>query len=56
MSTRYFVFSKNAFNRTGELKSLKNASTREEAREYRRERTVTAGTYGIFDRVTGRIS
>lgn len=56
MSTRYFVYSKNAFQRTGQFKSLKNAATREEARQYRRERSVNAGTYGIYDRATGRIS
>ena len=56
MSTRYFVFSKNVFAKTGERRSLKNANTREEARAFRRFSGAKAGTYGIYDRFTGKVS
>lgn len=47
--TRYFVFSKIAAVRTGSLKSLKNAETRQEARDFKSEKANPA-IYGIFDR------
>lgn len=47
--TRYFVFSKIAAVRTGTLKSLKNADTRQEARDFKSEKANPA-IYGIFDR------
>lgn len=54
MSTRYFIFSKNSFNRTGIAKPLKNAETREAARAYKRNQSNPTA-YGIMDRSTGDI-
>lgn len=50
--TRYFVFSKKSFARTGVAKALKNASTREAAREFKRNQNQPTA-YGIMDRHTG---
>lgn len=49
-STRYFVFSKQSATQ----KAVKNAATREEARNYKR-RQSNPSIYGIFDRVTGQV-
>lgn len=50
--TRYYLFSKNAYAKTGQAKSLKNASTREEAREAQRS---DSRSLGIFDRINNRV-
>lgn len=51
---RYFVFSKVAAVRTGTLKPLKNADTRQEARDFKA--TKPDGTiYGIYDRQASAI-
>jgi hypothetical protein len=47
-NTRYYVYSKNSKTQ----KPLKNAATREAAREYKRAQN-TPSNYGIYDRVTG---
>ncbi|QDJ96312.1 hypothetical protein Xoosp13_125 [Xanthomonas phage Xoo-sp13] len=54
MSTRYFVFSKKSFNRTGTAKALKNAATREDARDFKRNQNSPTA-YGIMDRSTGEV-
>lgn len=46
-STRYFLFNRNTLERTGEYKAVKNAQTREEAREARRS---SSQNLGIYDR------
>lgn len=51
-NARYFIFSKNSFNRTGVAKALKNAETREDARNYKRNQSNPTA-YGIMDRFTG---
>lgn len=48
-NTRYYVFSK----RVGPQKVLKNAATREDARDYKRSQSNPAN-YGIVDRFTGQ--
>lgn len=49
MSTRYFVFSKNSYSASGVAKSMKNAATREDAREYKRM-SSNPEKLGIWDR------
>lgn len=51
-TTRYFLFNSNTFSRTGELRSVKNASTREEARSYKR---TSNQNLKIFDRAKGAV-
>lgn len=51
-NARYFIFSKNSFSRTGVAKAIKNAVTREEARDYKRSQNNPTA-YGIMDRWTG---
>lgn len=51
-NARYFIFSKNSFARTGVAKAIKNAATREAAREYKRDQS-NPSAYGIMDRWTG---
>ena len=51
-NTRYYVYSKRTLDRTGEAKVLKNAVTREAAREYKRTKSDPTA-YGIMDRWTG---
>jgi len=46
---RYFVFSKLAAVRTGSLKSVKNAETRQQARDFKSGQ-VDPSKFGIFDR------
>ncbi len=48
MSTRYYIYSKNSSTQ----KAIKNAATREEAREYKRNLS-NPSNFGIFDRQTG---
>lgn len=50
MSTRYYVYSKNASNNSlSAPKSLKNSETREAARSYKRNAT-NPQNFGIWDR------
>jgi len=51
-STRYYVYSKRSEARTGQAKPLKNAATREAAREYKRNQ-ANPTAYGIMDRWYG---
>lgn len=46
---RYLVFSKLAAVRSGTLKSVKNAATRQEARDFK-SMQVDPSKFGIFDR------
>lgn len=46
---RYFVFSRAAFARTGNLKPLRRAATRDEARAHKGGNT----NYGIWDTLRG---
>lgn len=46
--TRYFLFNRNTLQKTGEYKVVKNAATREEARDSRRS---SVQNLGIYDRV-----
>lgn len=46
---RYIVFSKNAFGRTGVLKSVKNAVTRQEARDFKNSQ-VNPKAFAIWDK------
>lgn len=46
---RYFVFSRAAFARTGNLKPLRRAATRDEARAHKDGNT----NYGIWDTLRG---
>jgi len=48
-TNRYMVFSKLAAVRTGSLKSLKNAATRQEARDFK-SMQVDPSKFAIFDR------
>lgn len=47
-NSRYYVYSKNSATQ----KPLKNAATREDARDYKRSQN-NPSNYGIFDRVNG---
>ncbi len=51
---RYFVFSKLAAVRTGKLQSLKNATTRQEARDFKNWKD-NPSIFGIYDRVNKAI-
>lgn len=51
-NTRYFVFSKRSYERTGIAKPMKNVATREEARDYKRSQSNPVA-YGIMDRWAG---
>ena len=51
-NTRYYVYSKRTLDRTGDAKVLKNAATREAAREYKRTKSDPTA-YGIMDRWYG---
>ena len=46
--TRYFLFNRNTLQKSGQYKAVKNAETREQAREARRS---SAQNLGIYDRV-----
>ena len=50
--TRYMLFNRNTYARTGQMKSVKNAATREDAREAKRSSTQNLG---IYDRHNGSI-
>lgn len=45
---RYFLFNRNTLQKTGQYKAVRNADTREEARDYRRS---SSQNLGIYDRV-----
>lgn len=48
-TTRYFLFNRNSpATKNGIYRSVKNADTRESAREYRRESTRNLGIYDRF--------
>ncbi len=47
--TRYFVYSKASMARNGYAKPLKNVSTREAGREFKRDQNSPTA-YGIWDR------
>lgn len=51
-NSRYFIFSKNSYERTGVAKALKNAATREDARDYKRSQQRPSA-FGIWDRFAG---
>ena len=54
--TRYFVFSKAQYARTGVAKAIKNTATREEARDYKNfGSTIDSKKLGIYDRVNNTI-
>jgi len=46
--TRYFLFNRNTLQKSGQYKAVKNAETREQAREARRS---SVQNLGIYDRV-----
>lgn len=51
---RYFVFSKLAAVRNGKLQSLKNATNRQEARDFKNWQ-ADPSKFGIFDRINHAI-
>lgn len=55
--SRYFVFSKKAFEKSGVRKPLKNAVSREEARNWKRYQGITdnISSLGIFDRFNNTV-
>lgn len=55
-STRYFVFSKAQYARTGVAKAIKNTATRDEARAYKNYgSSIDSRKLGIYDRVNNTI-
>ena len=55
-STRYFVFSKAQYARTGVAKAIKNTATRDEARAYKTwGSNIESKKLGIFDRMNNRV-
>lgn len=52
--TRYVVFSKALYKGYGEPRSLKNAATREAARQFKRNQKAPTA-FGIYDRTYGEV-
>lgn len=50
-TTRYFLYNRKTLEKTGEYKAVKNASTREEAREARRSSTQNLGIYDRWNQM-----
>lgn len=49
MKTRYAIFSKKSFGKSGKIHALKNCRIREDAREFKREKR-DGRIFGIYDR------